>query len=580
MKLSIFTRVATRGGVVVSLVMAVLAGPMIAPASAQAVPAIGAGSTFAAIALDQWRADVNRRQQLKVDYSPIGSVAGQNGFVGGQYDFASSDISLLENNLPSFPFTYAPIVAGGMALFYNLTDNAGRRINNIKLSAGTIGKIFTTPGTMYWDDPAIALDNPDLVNRLPRKELRRVARSEGSGTTAVFTNYIHNAAPEAWNQLTRFQRQFIADSPAGGGKFITEFDAGFRDAVRAQGNSWDFVRGSEQLAQAVATSGGQLQFNGYIGYAETGYALQKKLPIAYVKNASGLWVLPEARNVAVALLQARRNQDGTQNLKDVAASPRPEAYPISSYNYLVVRKKQPGDDPTTIGKGETIARYLLYSITEGQALAKELGYSPLPPNLVQQGLEVMRDIPGAPEPPALGNWGQFYLELKASAPAPVAQPPGAAGGPAAGGGAARPGVGGAAVKGNTQARAGAAAPGRPGATSGRAATGGAASGTGDVTSGPSGATDPTAGVDPATEAGVDGEFFDESGVVDGGTELAGGSLDLVPTNAAAVKVATQTPLGKMPLALLMLGFLLVPVGVMAWRTRTTPPERPSDHLVS
>jgi len=527
------------------------------PAGAAPIPVLGGGSTFAFIALDQWRADVSRTQGLVVNYQPTGSGNGQIQFKAGVYDFASTDISLLTANRPAFGFTYLPIVAGGTALFYNVTDAAGQPINNIRLSSPTIARIWTTTEAMTWDDPMIKADNPGLANRLPNKALIRVGRSEQSGSTAVFYTYISRIAGPAWNNFSARNTTYENDS----GRFVVEFDPGFREAG---GNSWRFERGSDGVAQAVSSGGGVLNQNGFIGYAETGFAVQKKLPIAFVRNAAGNWVLPTPRNVAVALLEATRSADGTQNLSGVALGTRPEAYPLSSYNYLVVKTDPPAaDDPgrdTALGKGETIGRYVKFAVTEGQRKAANLDYSPLPPNLVQQALDEIRKIPGAPDPGPLGDWGKYYLDLDVQK---VDNSQATTGGGNQGGTAAgAPGAGAAAgAKGRTtttvKRAAGGGAAARGGAAAGTAGTAGAASD-------PNAPVDPNSPVEVADGGTIDGETAETAG-------FEGSESLLEPTSAELASIRTPAPVTRLPFGIFMLVLVFIPPAIMAFQRRKRSP---------
>ena len=127
-----------------------------------------------------------------------------------------------------------------------------------------------------------------------------------------------------------------------------------------------------------------------------------------VGNAAGLFRLPDAGSVATALLDATENADGTQNLTGVHLNPRQEAYPISSYTYLVI----PTSDDFPAEKGETLSRYLIHSVTTGQAKADALGYAPLPAHLVQLALDRVKLINGhvEPSPPSTGVYVAEYAE--------------------------------------------------------------------------------------------------------------------------------------------------------------------------
>src|SRR5262249_31504050 len=158
----------------------------------------GCGSTFGQIAIQQWQADVASRFGLRVNYQGNGSTAGRGQFALKQVDFTSSDVSygfpagLGNEPRPNFPYTYMPLVAGGPAILYNVKDRAGPPITNLQLSGKLIVRLFTAgfyrergESTVYWDDPAILAENPQLRGRLPHNTMRTVVRAGGSGTTSV-----------------------------------------------------------------------------------------------------------------------------------------------------------------------------------------------------------------------------------------------------------------------------------------------------------------------------------------------------------------------------------------------------------
>ena len=260
-----------------------------------------------------------------------------------------------------------------------------------------IARIFSE-GITNWRDPAILALNADngVGDRLPDLRIRPVVRQEGSGTTGLFMQYMASVAPGVMQALrARFETEYHTPP---GVLWTDEYPGKGAGGLL----STTFAPGSYALANIVAAASS----NGAIGYAEAGYALAAGLPMAFVENAAGNYTLPTPRNVAVALLEATRNDDGTQNLSQVHLNARPEAYAISSYNYALVPTA--GFDPD---KGSTLGKYLTYALQEGQSKAATLGYSPVPPNLVQQGFDVIRQIPGAPDPGPLGDWGKYYLAL-------------------------------------------------------------------------------------------------------------------------------------------------------------------------
>ncbi|MFI0424259.1 substrate-binding domain-containing protein [Spongiactinospora sp. 9N601] len=372
-----------------------------APARGSALPPVsGAGSTFASPAIDQWIVDAGAKLGLAVSYNANGSTAGRTQFEQKLVDFASSDVSyrfpngLANEPTPTQPFTYMPLVAGGTAMLYNLKDNAGRPITDLQLTGPLIMKIYhqhwKSNGNILWNDPMIKAENPHLEFRLPATPIIVVARKGGSGTTAVFTEYLRTQAPQLWHEYIYNSGQACY----GGEPCLPTSD-------------WPSERGAELRADSAGLADFVGSKNGTIGYAEFAYALQRGLPVARVQNKSGNYVLPTACNQAIALTEAKRNPDGTYNLLEVYNHGHPSAYPISSYNYVIVPAG--GSDPA---KGETMAKFVLYSITDGQKLASDLGYSPLPSNLIGQGFNALNDVPGHPPIPTDPDvWGKFYQGL-------------------------------------------------------------------------------------------------------------------------------------------------------------------------
>ena len=345
--------------------------------SAQAAsytPISGEGSSWAANAIDDWRASVVN-SGIKVNFAPTGSVAGLTGYANGSDDFAASDVPYgVKGATPGVPgrgFAYVPDVAGGTALMYNLTVG-GQRFTNLKLSGPTIAGIFQ--GTItQWNDPKIKADNPGIA--LPPLKITPVVRSDGSGSTAQFTLWMTKRFSNVW---TCGEVSFFTQCP--------KYDPTVQQAKS----------GDNGVAGFVAQSGNV----GSIGYVEYSYALQSGFPVAKVLNQSGYYVLPTASNVAVALLKAQVNNNSgnpntylTQNLDNVYTDTDPRAYPISSYSYFVIPTAL--QNGFTTAKGTTLGAFVDYALCGGQQSAPTLGYSPLPINLVEAGLAQVKKIPGA-----------------------------------------------------------------------------------------------------------------------------------------------------------------------------------------
>jgi phosphate ABC transporter phosphate-binding protein len=354
---------------------AVLIAPIVPASAASYVPVSGSGSTWSANAMDQWRRNVNQ-YGMRIDYQASGSSDGRNQFRNGTVDFAVSEIpyGLKDGNvvdpLPSRPFAYMPIVAGGTAFMYNLKIGPNR-VTQLRLSGETIAKIFTGVITK-WDDAAIKADNPGLT--LPPIKVVPVIRSDGSGTTAQFTTWLASQYPDIWNA---YCQKVGRGTPCG---FTSNFPS-----------SAGFVAQSGSLGVSGYVK--QDQSVGAITYVEYSYAKSAGFPAAKVLNKSGFYVLPTAEAVAVGLLGAKINPDLTSNLSGVYASSDKRAYPLSSYSYMVIPTSL--DNGFSNEKGNTLADFANYFLCQGQQQADALGYSPLPINLVQAGFDQIKRIPGA-----------------------------------------------------------------------------------------------------------------------------------------------------------------------------------------
>jgi phosphate transport system substrate-binding protein len=371
---------------VVSILVPFAAGPALADVSID-----GAGSTWSQIALQQWAADV-ARQGISVNYQGVGSTSGRVFYYQDQIDFAASEIpftsayrdatgSVITNEVSLAahrPYAYMPDVAGGTSFMYHLNIN-GQLVTTLRLTPETLTKIFTGVIT-NWNDPAIAKDNPQL--QLPNLPMRPVVRSDGSGTTAQFTAYMAAKEPALYNAFC--QRAGVNVNPCPSVSLWPDINAV-----------------SQQLSDGVADYVAAPYNNGAITYVEYGYAKQRGFPVASMLNDAGYFTQPTPGNVAVALTKATLNADLTQNLIGVYNNPDARTYPVSSYSYLIVPTKAVA--PFTAAKGTTLSKFILYMVCAGQQEAAQLGYSPLPENLVQDAFNVVLKIPGHVDPPPINQ---------------------------------------------------------------------------------------------------------------------------------------------------------------------------------
>jgi ABC-type phosphate transport system substrate-binding protein len=389
---------AVRIGAAVGLVCAgaTAAAP---PASAGSYVSVsGAGSSWAAVAIDQWSRDV-RNNGLVVNYNPDGSAAGRVGYIQDQYDFAGSDPPF-RNGLDAlggtgrevvpFSYSYVPDTAGGTAFMYHITVG-GHLITNLRLSGLTITKIFTGQIT-NWDNPEIT---HDYGAQLPNLPITPVIRSDGSGATYFLTRWMAHEYPSEWNSFCQRVHPGI-HLPCPQTEFFPPFGAAKSE------------NGSNNVATYITSSYG----DGSIGYDEYAYALNSHYPVVKVLNPAGYYVLPTASNVAVALTKAVINEQVNspdylqQNLDSVYTFTDRRSYPLSSYSYLIAPRtpKPPGIFGTPSGKGRTLSTYIHFLLCAGQQQMAPLGYSPLPLNLVKGGLLQVSHMPGfAPGTDTLSN---------------------------------------------------------------------------------------------------------------------------------------------------------------------------------
>jgi phosphate ABC transporter phosphate-binding protein len=342
------------------------------PADAAGPTVTGAGSTWVQIALDQWRADY-AHFGYEINYNGVGSSAGRQFYIINQVDFAATEIPFQPDEVGQLQaehksYQYLPDVAGGTSLMYNLHNTAGQRITTLNLDSNAAVLIFT--GKIdSWQDPAITRLNPGVHIRDTR--ITPVIRSDGSGTSAQFSLYLQNQQPSLWNQ---FVQQNGCPAPC------SQWPA-FLGAVQQNG--------SDGVANFIANDTlGQ----GAIGYVEAGYAYGRDFPVGNLHNRSGHFVQPSSQNVATALTHATLNHDLTQNLVGVYNAPEANAYPMSSYSYMVTPTAE--GFGFTAAKGQVLSGWIVYIACKGQQSAAPLGYSPLPKNLIQADFAAVNRIPG------------------------------------------------------------------------------------------------------------------------------------------------------------------------------------------
>jgi phosphate transport system substrate-binding protein len=399
--MKIGVRRAARKAVLLAAVTATALVPMSPALAGNYTPIFGSGSTWASVALTQWAQNLHANG-ITIQFNPDGSAAGRDDYMNGTDDFAASDPPFRNGTDPfdqsgsehsPFGYSYVPDTAGGTAFMYHL-DVGGHLITNLRLSGETLAKIFTGVIT-NWDSPEIT---HDYGAQLPSIPIIPVVRSDGSGATYFLTRWMSHMYPSIWNAFcAKITNNRVGTS--GHPCTQTEFYPGGWGAAVSQ-------NGSNNVASYISASYGQ----GAIGYDEYAYALNSHFPVVSLLNPAGYYVQPTASNVAVALTKAIIDEDSSspnflqQDLDNVYTFNDPRSYPLSSYSYLIVPRAG-SSAPSTFsnGAGATLSTYIDYFLCAGQQYSAELGYSPLPLNLVEGGLLQSGKIPGAVAAPSMSN---------------------------------------------------------------------------------------------------------------------------------------------------------------------------------
>ncbi len=305
-------------------------------ASAQQI-LTGAGATFPYPLYSNWFASYQQLTGVRINYQSIGSGGGIRQFIKGTVDFGASDASMKDEQIAAVQgnVVQIPTVIGSVVLTYNLKGLGTRRL---RLDAPTIADIYLGRITS-WQDPRLKALNPGMI--FPKLDIVVVGRSDGSGTTFVFTDYLAKVSPE-W--LRRVGRGTAVCWPAGlGGK------------------------GNEGVTAQVKL------LEGSIGYVEMGYALANKLAFAELQNQAGAWVIPtlQSARAAAASLDWTPSTDFRVSITN---APGKDAYPISSFTWLLIYRDS--KSPATARQLRDFLRWML--TPAAQAQAERLHYAPLP----------------------------------------------------------------------------------------------------------------------------------------------------------------------------------------------------------
>jgi phosphate transport system substrate-binding protein len=318
-------------------IFAAILGLVATPLMAQ-VRLNGAGATFPNIIYQTWVLNYNQKfDNIEINYQSIGSGGGIRQFSDKTVDFGGTDAPMTDSAITAIQgnVLHIPTVLGAVVLIYKLEKLTAP----VKFTPDVLADIFLGKITK-WNDPRLASVNPGVT--LPNQDIIVVHRSDGSGTTFIFTDYLSKVSP-AW-----------AQNPGKGTSVNWPVGLG--------------GRGNEGVSATVQ------QTPGAIGYTELGYALINKMSFGQVQNKAGSFITPSIDAVTAAASGAMDDMGPNTDFRVSITNPGgAQSYPISSFTWLLVRKEYPD-----AAKARELAKFIWSCVTQGQAQAPKLGYAPLP----------------------------------------------------------------------------------------------------------------------------------------------------------------------------------------------------------
>jgi phosphate transport system substrate-binding protein len=316
----------------------------------------GAGATFPFPLYSKWFSEYNKLfPDLQFNYQSIGSGGGIQQVTNKTVDFGASDAPMKDEQIAKAPGTvHIPTVMGAVVVTYNAP------ISGLKLTPDTLAGIYLGKITK-WNDAALAKVNPGV--KLPEDAIAVVHRSDGSGTTNIFTDYLSKVSPE-WKAEVGASTSVKWPTGLGG-------------------------KGNEGVTGLVK------QTPGAIGYVELAYAKQNGLAMAELQNKDGVFVKPTMEGTSAAAAGITMPDDFRVSITNAAGK---DAYPMASFTYLLVQNDQ--EDPA---KGQAIVAFLWWAIHDGQAFAAPLDYAPLPKGVVAKVEAKLKTLKVHGAPVALGR---------------------------------------------------------------------------------------------------------------------------------------------------------------------------------
>ncbi len=328
-----------------------------APLAAQETAINGAGASFPYPVYSQWAHKYNQVTGVKVNYQSIGSGGGIAQIKAKTVDFGGTDEPLSPEDLDKSGLLQFPTVMGGVVPILNVE---GIKAGELKLDGITLAHIFM--GIVNkWDDPAIKKLNPDL--KLPSQAITVAHRTDGSGTTFIFTSYLAGVSPE-WK------------SKVGAGKAVKW------PAANSIGG-----KGNEGVAGQVKA------VKGAIGYVEYAYALQNQIPYAQLQNKAGKFVAPSIETFQAAAANADWAKAPKGFSLMLTDQPGEQSWPIVGATYILLHREQPNEK-----KGKEILKFFDWTFKHGGDLAKQLHYVPLPDSVVKLVQKSWQDVKSGGKP--------------------------------------------------------------------------------------------------------------------------------------------------------------------------------------
>ena len=322
----------------------------------------GAGATFPFPLIDTWRVDYKTiKPDVDINYQSIGSGGGIKQFTAKTVDFGATDAPLTALEAQSAPgAVHIPETIGSVVAAYNIPSIPEK---GLKLTGDVLADIFLGKITK-WNDPKIVSLNPDKT--LPGDGIVVVHRSDGSGTTFVWTDYLSNVS-SAWSQQV------------GKGKSVS-----WPTGIGAPGN--------EGVANAIKGTANT------IGYIELSYALSTNTPFAFIKNKEGTFIEPSiaSTRAAVAAVASQpgalpKGDEAWTNITMVNA-PGNDSYSIASFSYLLLYKEMSTDPNLDEAKAKALVDFISWAITDGQKKGESLNYVPLPDNVVKLDQDTLKSL--------------------------------------------------------------------------------------------------------------------------------------------------------------------------------------------